>query len=850
MLWAALGYSAGIVAGAYLWRPVLWWLVAGAGLTASVTFYVHRRPRAAFTLGLSIFFVAGALSIQLRPAHPANLDILQFADGRDAVVSGYVLREDIRPGEHGSAQRLDIETEAVTTTGKTFAIRSGLRLNLYRASSFSEGGQENTPGDLTQSFFYGQRLRFPAKLQAPRNFQNPGAFDYRGYLAEKGLAAIASTKLASVQVLPGFSGSRFEFWRARVFRSIEGKIHQLWAPPQAALIDAVLMGQESFLDNALETDFQRTGTYHVLVVSGLKVGILAVTMLWLFRVLRVGDFLASAATIFIVLAYAVLTDVGVPVWRAALMLAIYLISRLVFRQRSAMNTIGAAALALLIIDPAALLSASFQLSFLCVLIIAGIIAPMLERSTQPVARALRNLKVQGYDFALSPRLVQLRLDLRMIAGRLQRFRGGKFSLPALAAMGRMLVLACEFILISAVLQAAFALPMAYYFHRATYLSLPANVLVVPLTQLIMIAGAVAIGMSYLAIIVAKLPATIAGVAVTLTYGSVRWFGSLRMADARVPTPSVFAIAFATIALVAAMLVARRGRWLAGWGMAAIVTSSLWICAVPPNPSVKAGVLEITSIDVGQGDSILVVTPQGRTMLIDAGGLPHWMHSDLDIGEDVVSPYLWWRGFSHLDIVALTHAHADHMGGMPAVLENFHPRELWLGVDSAAAELQPLLRTAQRLGIPVFEHRTGDASALGGAQVRVLAPARDLDVASSKPNDESLVMKISFGATSALLEGEAEKKTEKQVAEESPQADLLKVGHHGSNTSTIPELLAAVHPGYAVISVGARNVYGHPRIEVLGRLAAAKVLTYRTDVDGATTFYLDGNRVTPRLAAPR
>ena len=196
----------------------------------------------------------------------------------------------------------------------------------------------------------------------------------------------------------------------------------------------------------------------------------------------------------------------------------------------------------------------------------------------------------------------------------------------------------------------------------------------------------------------------------------------------------------------------------------------------------------------------------------------------------------------------THAHADHMGGMAAVLANFHPRELWLGVNSPAAELQVLLRTARVLGIPVVEHKAGDALEIGGAAIRVLAPAPDLDATTTRPNDESLVMKIAYGQTSALLEGDAEKRTEKQVAEEKPQADLLKVAHHGSATSTIPELLAAVHPQFAVISVGARNVYGHPRIEVLQRLADSKVPTYRTDLDGAVTFYLDGQRVTPELEA--
>jgi competence protein ComEC len=699
-------------------------------------------------------------------------------------------------------------------------------------------------------FRYGERLRFPTKLYPPHNFRNPGAFDYTGYLAENGIVALGSTKAETVELLPGFAGDRTELWRTRLRHNLIERIHLLWKPDEAPLLDAMLIGENSFLGRETLTNFQRTGTYHVLVISGLKVAILALVTFWLLRKMRASDAAASSVTVLLTVGYALLTDVGAPVWRATLMLALYLSVRLLYRQKSVLNTIGAAALALLLIDPAALLGASFQLSFLCVLVIAGIATPLLERTTQPLSRALRNLDSIAYDAALSPSLAQVRLDLRMMAGRLQRFFGKRMPLIALSGTARVLLLGSEFFVISTVLQAGFALLMAYYFHRATLVSLPANVLAVPLTEVIMIAAIVALAVSYASFALAKVPAVIAGVALQAMNGSVGWFGGLRIADARVPTPQLIVILLVAGTLVLAMVLSRCRWFLVAAGWAVLAAGGFWICAVPPHPQFRHGVLEVTAIDVGQGDSIFMVSPEGRTLLVDAGGIPFWMHSELDIGEDVVSPYLWSRGIHQLDVMALTHAHADHMGGMAAVLANFHPRELWLGVDSPSPELQTLLREAKALGIRVLLHKAGDRLEIGGAKVQVLAPPQDAEAHVSRPNDESLVIKIGYGATSALLEGDAEKKTERQVAEENPEADLLKVAHHGSSTSTIPELLAAVHPRFAVISVGARNVYGHPRREVLDRLAEAHVLTYRTDMDGAVTFYLDGTTVSSEVAALR
>jgi competence protein ComEC len=189
-----------------------------------------------------------------------------------------------------------------------------------------------------------------------------------------------------------------------------------------------------------------------------------------------------------------------------------------------------------------------------------------------------------------------------------------------------------------------------------------------------------------------------------------------------------------------------------------------------------------------------------------------------------------------------------MAGMFAVLSNFRPRELWLPSGIPQAVIERLLQEARQFGIRANYFAAGDILSIGGAAVSVLAPARArAPEPGSHRNDESLVLKVSYGRTSALLEGDAEKMTEKLIEAENPAADVLKVAHHGSGSSTSDALLAAVRPRFAVISVGARNVYHHPRAEVLERLQNSRVHTYRTDINGATSFFLDGNSVTPQPA---
>lgn len=554
----------------------------------------------------------------------------------------------------------------------------------------------------------------------------------------------------------------------------------------APLVRALLIADMGSISPEVRDKFAAAGLVHMLSISGLHVAIIALAAELLLQACRMPRVVASLSAVLLTIAYVAVIGAPSPAVRAGVMLSVGSVCRLAGRPTSPWAALAVGAWVPLLLDARTVMDLGYQLS---VVGIAGLIA----------------------SGALAAKWLTPHMD------------GTRLSLASV-------------LLASTVATIVSAPLVTWHFGRLS--------LVAPLTNLV---ATPLIGVAQPALFLALLLAPAAPLAafvadavhpLLVAFDRIATIGAgLPLASVAVaPTLATAVIAgVACAAIVVACISYYPARALIVVGAALVLT--VWL---PVTPSGERAV-ELHMIDVGQGDAVAIRTPLGRWLLFDAGRA--WRGGD--DGQRVVIPYLRRRG-GDLAAFVLSHPHSDHLGGSAAVLRALRPAVFWDGAYLAGSRhYSQSLSAAYQLGVPWRRVRPNDSLEVDGVTVRFLAPDSAWMRTLTDANEASVVALVRYGAVRFLLVGDAEKLEEEWLLRnhgEALRAEVLKVGHHGSNTSTSPAFLAAVRPRLALISVGADNSYGHPSPDVVNALAAAGATVMRTDRLGSVIVRTDGRTI--------
>lgn len=625
----------------------------------------------------------------------------------------------------------------------------------------------------------GQRIAADLRLHRPVGYRNPAGFDYPAQLRREGIARVGSGRADRVRPLT----ADLPPGAVRVKRWAVARLAAVLPEGSAALLAGLLLGERGALPREMDDAFRRAGVYHVLAVSGFNVALVSASIFAALSMVGVSRGVTAAVAAAALVGFALVVGAQASVLRATLMGLLLLGGIVLERESQLPNALALAALALLVWRPGDLGDPGFQLSFAAT---AGIVY-----LAAPVGAALARL-----------------------------------GCPARMAAA---------VAVSAVAQGAVLPVMAAHFNQLSPVGLVANLLVVPLAGAATTVGLFGLAAAAVSDLAGSLALNLAWALVVLLRLAVWLAAAVPGALVHIPAPGAPAMAAWLLAGALAVSVDRRwARRAAGILLVAGLAAAAWPWLSPGD-----GRLRVTVLDVGQGDAIFVEVPAGPRLLVDGGP---GGGARFDVGERVVAPYLWNRGAMRLDVVAATHADADHSGGLAAVLRQFTVREVWENGRWGSGH-EDVVAALERSGAARRILSAGQRIRLGEALVTVLNPPGPggPEPATTGENDRSLVLRLDWRGVAILLTGDLTQAGEEALlADRAPlAATVLKVAHHGSRTSTAEDLVNASRPLLAVVSVGARNPFGHPAPEVLARLGRAGARVYRTDRDGAIIVETDG-----------
>ena len=643
-----------------------------------------------------------------------------------------------------------------------------------------ESGRENLK--------FGNYITVSAELDNLDEPRNPHQFDYRSILKRQGIYLIASIDQIK-DAHPVTSPTRLVYWQSGARQLID----RIFSEDHQALAKAVILGDRSGLDRDHQTAFSRAGLAHLMAVSGMHVGFLMAPIWFLipfFWKYKHGSLVAFLMSGLILTGYAAITGFAISVLRASTMAALLMYARCFRKQSNGLNLLGAAGLILLIANPGFLFDVGFQLSFGAVLIIL---------TTMPASRELLPIR---WRYTWSAKVYQ-------------------------------------FVMVSILVQSGLFPILVHYFNEFSLIGPLSNTIAVPLVQIMFTISLFNMGLALIApdfAVIINYPAD--GIIWLMDW----WVGVITMHDfswieSSLPGMWFFLLWTAAIAVFASLHKPEL-RWKCInvlLGIAVLVSAwNLW-------QNWQHRELTITAFDVGQADALLIEAPDGTTFFYDTGLKSRWH----DSGRQVLEPELQAMDIDHIDAIIHSHPHADHIGGTRHLIENFTVDAIYQpDFDYDSQVYTDMMATAAENEIPVETVALGDVIELTPElRLFVLAPHNRLT--GSDPNTFSAVVKLQYGETSVLLTGDATAQTEEFMIDDYGSfldSDLLKVGHHGSSTSSTESFLDYVDPAKSVASLALNSRFGHPHYEAAHNLVESGTRLRYTSLQGAIRYVSCGKEI--------